>query len=453
VGEKIPGDHHIVAWLVEFAAVLVNRYEVGHDGKTPYERLRGKQSRLLGLEFGERLHCRRNRVPGKLAKMDVSWQDGLFLGFRSLSGEIIIGTPAGVMRTRTVQRRPVEQRWSQENLKMCGGLQWKPSPADDEGEALMPSVDMRMAEPDVEIRRPEAREEEVVRRRLYLEAKDFDAHGTTAGCKGCLSMLCRGPSIMHSEACRRRMTAEIAKTKEGQERVREVETRMREHQRQLDPGDRAKRVRVEDGKTAAGVEQSSSLGVSSSAAAASSSSSPVAVEDQAMEESVAQEDKRKQDLGWVELAERIKRARMQREDGEDVIMEIACKEDFEQECEEKENELDEYGEVKDEGKDMELEREFKDERTGKWLDPSMVRAAREEEIRGWSDESTLRWTCRSASTRMAGGRLESVGWTRTRALACTGAGWWRGTFGRSPGFMMLRGCMRQPLLHWRWSSS
>ena len=46
-------DHPVLSWLVEFAAVLVNRYEVGHDGKAPYERLRGKQSQLLGLGFGD----------------------------------------------------------------------------------------------------------------------------------------------------------------------------------------------------------------------------------------------------------------------------------------------------------------------------------------------------------------------------------------------------------------
>ncbi len=48
-GEKyeteIPSDHGIVAWMVELAGVLVNRYEVGRDGKTPYERSRGKKSK------------------------------------------------------------------------------------------------------------------------------------------------------------------------------------------------------------------------------------------------------------------------------------------------------------------------------------------------------------------------------------------------------------------------
>ena len=95
LGDKVPSDHNILCWLVEFAAVLVNRYEVGHDGKTPYERLRGKSSKLLGLEFGEQLHFRRTRHGGRLAKLDVSWQDGVFLGYRSASGEIIIGTRRG----------------------------------------------------------------------------------------------------------------------------------------------------------------------------------------------------------------------------------------------------------------------------------------------------------------------------------------------------------------------
>ena len=104
IKQKLPSDHNILTWLVEFAAVLVNRYEVGHDGKTPYERLRGKQSNLLGLEFGEKLHFRRTRSGGKLAKLDVAWQDGVFLGYRSTSGEVIVGTKDAVLRTRTGRR-------------------------------------------------------------------------------------------------------------------------------------------------------------------------------------------------------------------------------------------------------------------------------------------------------------------------------------------------------------
>ena len=42
-------DDLVLTWLIEYAGVLINKYEVGHDGKTPYERTRGKVSKMLGL--------------------------------------------------------------------------------------------------------------------------------------------------------------------------------------------------------------------------------------------------------------------------------------------------------------------------------------------------------------------------------------------------------------------
>ena len=40
------------AKLVEFAAVLINGYEVGHDSRTPYERLRGSRRCCWGSSSG-----------------------------------------------------------------------------------------------------------------------------------------------------------------------------------------------------------------------------------------------------------------------------------------------------------------------------------------------------------------------------------------------------------------
>ena len=41
IGERIPSDHDLIPWLIEYVAVLLNRGQVGADGKTPYERLKG----------------------------------------------------------------------------------------------------------------------------------------------------------------------------------------------------------------------------------------------------------------------------------------------------------------------------------------------------------------------------------------------------------------------------
>ena len=55
-------------------------YLVGKDGRTPYERFRGKKSKMLGFEFGESVHFR--RIP-LLGKLDSLWQTGLFVGYHA----------------------------------------------------------------------------------------------------------------------------------------------------------------------------------------------------------------------------------------------------------------------------------------------------------------------------------------------------------------------------------
>ena len=60
IGEKIRSDHNVVPWVVEYAAVLLHRGQVGQDGKTSYERLKGKPANLPGLQSGKRLLWRTN---------------------------------------------------------------------------------------------------------------------------------------------------------------------------------------------------------------------------------------------------------------------------------------------------------------------------------------------------------------------------------------------------------
>ena len=38
-------------WLIEYASVLLNRFEVGRDGRSAYERSKGKVSKFIGVEF------------------------------------------------------------------------------------------------------------------------------------------------------------------------------------------------------------------------------------------------------------------------------------------------------------------------------------------------------------------------------------------------------------------
>ena len=208
---KIPCNHNILAWLVEFVGTVVKRYEVGRDGKTHYERLRG----------------RRTAVGARMAKLDSLWSDGVFLGYRSISGEIVVDTRDGVFKTRTVQRKAYEHRWRKENLDMVGGVPWKPSPDGGEEEAIMPALDIGMEMPEVEILIVPTENHRPITRRLYIKARDIERHGATVNCKGCVATLRGQGGVPHTDTCRKRLTDEIEKGHDG-ERVK------RARQRELD---------------------------------------------------------------------------------------------------------------------------------------------------------------------------------------------------------------------------
>ena len=146
IGEKIPSNHNLIPWLVEYSAVLLNRGQVGKDGKTAYERLKGKPASLPGMQFGERMLWRTN-IPARdrRHRMDGQTSEGIYLGQRTVSGECLVGASAGTFRPRTVYRVPEEKRWF-DNLSLAKGTPWKFDPEETEDAAL----DAYMQEPSYE---------------------------------------------------------------------------------------------------------------------------------------------------------------------------------------------------------------------------------------------------------------------------------------------------------------
>ena len=51
-----PPRHAAMIWLVQHAGDVVSKCQVGHDGKTAYERIMGKPFREEVLEFGESVY-------------------------------------------------------------------------------------------------------------------------------------------------------------------------------------------------------------------------------------------------------------------------------------------------------------------------------------------------------------------------------------------------------------
>jgi hypothetical protein len=54
-GRKLGREHPILPWLISNTVENINRFQVGLDGKTAHERMRGRKFRRDIAEFGERV--------------------------------------------------------------------------------------------------------------------------------------------------------------------------------------------------------------------------------------------------------------------------------------------------------------------------------------------------------------------------------------------------------------
>ena len=139
--------------------------------------------------------------------------DGIWLGVMGRTGESIIGTPQGVVKAFTVKRRPVEERWSLDDIHNMRGTPGKPNP--DANDQRIP---VRIRVPETPIKNKE--ETISAPRGIRTEKKDFDKHGYTPGCEGCRRMKDGGERRSHTAKCRERMMKAMSEDDEGKERMK-----------------------------------------------------------------------------------------------------------------------------------------------------------------------------------------------------------------------------------------
>ena len=89
-------------------------------------------------------------------------------GYRSVSGEIVVGTESGVFKTRTAPRKAYEHRWHKQNMDVVGGVPWRASTSANGEEGIMPAVDIVMEMPEVDIPSSPKEDKGPVLRRLYI---------------------------------------------------------------------------------------------------------------------------------------------------------------------------------------------------------------------------------------------------------------------------------------------
>ena len=203
-GQEFPGGHPVLSWLVEYSAAVVNRCRRGPDGKTACELRKGRT--LCGVILF--------MVPGVtegVARVEPRWEDGIFLGVSDRSDELYVGTERGMHKVRTARRREATERVDLTLLNFVSARPW---------DGLKNVRDVRIVLPDVSSPAAMAEAEAIGKgRRLYISKADIMNHGLTEGCRGCRCLAEGKRAQGHSERCRTRVEAEIAKPEDGRARL------------------------------------------------------------------------------------------------------------------------------------------------------------------------------------------------------------------------------------------
>ena len=105
-GVRVARDHPVYPWVFEWAADLMTRYaHVGVLGKTAVLLICGSKSSRNIAQFVEKILYKPLKLSGHhRGNMEDTFLDGIFLGMRLRSDEILIGTARRVIMTRTLRR-------------------------------------------------------------------------------------------------------------------------------------------------------------------------------------------------------------------------------------------------------------------------------------------------------------------------------------------------------------
>ena len=108
--------------------MMCSRYLVGKDGKTTYERRRGRQCRIPVVCFGEYVWYRELSAGPSKNNFETAWKEGVWLGHSRQSNEAIIGVEEGVVRAFAIRRKPDEERWNEIAIRNAKGTPQRPDP-------------------------------------------------------------------------------------------------------------------------------------------------------------------------------------------------------------------------------------------------------------------------------------------------------------------------------------
>ncbi len=114
--------------MIRYSAVLMYHYQmIEATGKTSYEYVKGRKFTRQVPEYGECvLYLRANSLQ-RNKFTESRWEEGVYVGIREESNELLIATPEGILKARTFRPRgSIKESWNKSFFNKCTGSPWEP---------------------------------------------------------------------------------------------------------------------------------------------------------------------------------------------------------------------------------------------------------------------------------------------------------------------------------------
>ena len=220
IGKRLMPDDCIMPWLIMHAGETLSHHQVGQDGKVAFQRLKGRKMRRHLAEFGERVMWQ-PLDQLKAGSMEPRFLEGVWLGIRPQSSEVIVGTNKGVFKTRTFRRIPENERWSSESITNVTGTPWKPTEFDDSDK-----LKIRIPGPEEPpVDDPHVRGEDGQPRNFMIYKRDLERYGYTPQCPGCYAAKHNKAHKSHNHQCRELIKSKLLADDEFSQRIHDHQLR------------------------------------------------------------------------------------------------------------------------------------------------------------------------------------------------------------------------------------
>ena len=145
---------------------------------------------------------------------------GIFLGYEYSSNQYVYATQNGIHMSRSVQRRPLQERWQLTKIAEVKATPWNLKETRERGVMFREGHEPHPPMPP---------EREVKPRQMKIYPRDVERLGATEGCPQCEHILKyreNRPGLAHTAACRERLMTEMASTEDMRHRVEGQEQRL-----------------------------------------------------------------------------------------------------------------------------------------------------------------------------------------------------------------------------------